>query len=123
MSGRSMISSLDPITDALAGLANEELHALADAAAEVVVEANDSATLMIDGLLSWFAHLAEWEINRRAGWTFAMQLPHDVIPSDEHEDARDAAVVLRERFAHSAYESLSGLFDAVAGALGGRTSL
>jgi hypothetical protein len=109
-----MDADLETVADALADLADAELHALVDAA--------DEFMLFAAGFMSWVEHLANWEINRRAGLDFPMHPPRIAIPPDEHASSVAAAAMLRERFAQSPRregDPIVGLFEAVVDALGG----
>jgi hypothetical protein len=113
-----MDAELQAVADALADLADAELHALVEGANEYL--------LFAAGFLSWVEHLADWEINRRAGRDFPLRPPHTEIPPHETATSVDVATMLRERFSEIAEEercTMVGLFDAVVGALVGRTDL
>jgi len=105
-----------PVADALAQLEDGELRALVEAANEMV--------LMAAGFLSWIEHIADWELNRRAGLRFPLQPPDAAIPAEDEARSIAAALLIREQIAdRDEVQSLATLFDAVLGALTGRRSL
>ena len=107
-----MDAELQSVADALAELADTELRALTIAANELL--------LMAAGLLSWVEHLADWELNRRAGLDTPLQPPEAAIAPTEQIDSIVAATIMRDGFAEgSAQEShpVVALFDAIVGAL------
>jgi hypothetical protein len=108
---------LRPVTAALAELEDMELRALVDAANELV--------LVAAGLLLWVEHIADWEINRRAGLELPLQPPNAAIPPEEDEHSIAAAAIIRAHVADSRDETdpMVALFDAILGALTGRGSL
>ena len=79
-----------PIADAAAKLAADELRA-------IVIVTNEAAR-MASGLLSWMEHLADCELNRRAGQDFTLQPPHTAIPPRETTDTIIAATMIRDGF-------------------------
>jgi hypothetical protein len=110
-------ADLDAVAAALAELKEAELHALVETANELV--------LIAAGLLSWVEHLADWEINRRAGLELPLQAPHTAIPPEEGADSIAAARRMRDQFAQGPTDespNVAALFDAVVEALGGRAS-
>ena len=83
---------LRPIADAIAKLAEDELHA--------IVMVADEAARMAAGLVSWMEHLADCEVNRRAGLDFDLQQPLlAAIPPHERVDTVIAATMIRDGFA------------------------
>jgi hypothetical protein len=109
-----MDTELQPVADALAELAEAELRALVVAANELV--------LIAAGLLTWVEHLADWEINRRAGLHIPLKPPDTAIPRAENVDSIVAATMLRDGFADGrdeASDPVVALFDAIVGALNG----
>ena len=59
---------------------------------------------MASGLLSWFEHLADCELNRRAGEDFNLQPPHTVIPPRETTDTIIAATMYSRRICSASWE-------------------
>ena len=113
-----MDTELEPIAAALAQLEENELHALVVAANQLV--------LMAAGLLSWIEHLADWELNRRAGLDFPLQPPQAAIPPEEDAESVVAATMMRDGFAEGGGDDENPvvvLFDAIVGALIGRERL
>jgi hypothetical protein len=110
-------ADLDAVAAALSELKEAELDALVETANELV--------LIAAGLLSWVEHLADWEINRRAGMTEPLKAPETAIAPDEGENSIAAAILMRDQFAEDATDegaNFAALFDAVVGALGGRAN-
>lgn len=81
---------LRPITDAVAKLAEDELR--------TIILVTNEVTMMASGLLSWMEHLADCELNRRAGEDFNLQPPHTAIPPRETTDTIIAATMIRDGF-------------------------
>lgn len=111
-------NELRPVASAVAELDDGQLHALIEAANDLV--------LMAAGLLSWIEHLADWELNRRAGMHFPLQPPDAAIAPEEDETSIAAAILLRDQFTkHRTHDDdpMPALFDAVVGILTGRERL
>ena len=109
-----MDAELQPVVDALSELADAELKA-------VVVAANE-LLLVAAGLLSWVEHVADWELHRRAGLDFPLQLPDAAIPPEATVDSVVAATMIRDGFAESSGQEshpVVTLFDAIVGAING----
>ena len=81
------------IADALAKLARAELQNLVVAASALPAEASDS--------LSWITHLADWELNRRAGLRVRAQPPDAAIPSERRVTSVVVVTMLRDGYAES----------------------
>lgn len=71
---------LEPLREALRALPDDALLVLID----VVVEAGHLAP----SFTAWIKHVAEWELNRRAGMHYFLLFPEELAPPDEF--ARDA---------------------------------
>lgn len=111
-------NELRPVANAVAELDDGQLHALIEAANDLV--------LMAAGLLSWIEHLADWELNRRAGMHFPLQPPDAAIAPEEDETSIAAAILLRDQFTMHRVDDddpMPALFDAVVGILTGRERL
>jgi len=104
------IDALQPVVIALVELEDKELRALVTAANEMM----DVAA----GFLSWVEHLANWELDRRAGLVSPLQPPKANIPPEEDAKRIAAALMMKEQIADRAEaQPFAELFDAVLGAL------
>ena len=70
------------------------------------------------GLLAWLEGAADWELNRRRGFDYALLRPEAAIPPEEDADSLVATMMLRALFAQGA-PAVAALFDAVVSLLGG----
>ena len=105
-------AELRRVADALAELAEAELRNMVLAANELVLEAA--------GLLLWMEHLADWELNRRAGVGVPLQPPDAAILPEERTESVVAVTMLRDGFAEGSWADSApvvALFDAIVGAL------
>lgn len=82
-----MDADLTPVVAALANLSDAELHALMDTTYKV--------PQIAPGLLAWLEGACDWELNRRRGFDYPLQLPEAAI--DPSEDA--IRLTLRSRCA------------------------
>jgi hypothetical protein len=112
-----MDAELLQVIAALADVADADLHAL--------IWTVNSLPQLASGLFAWIEHIADWEINRRAGLEFPLQPPDAAIPPEEDARSIAAAVTMREQVADDLdhADPLVALFDAILGALTGRESL
>jgi hypothetical protein len=114
MGGETLDPYLRAVVAALGELAETELKALVVAANELV--------LATTGLLSWVDHLADWELNRRAGVDFPLQPPSMAIPPEESIESVVAVTMLRDGFADGSWADSApvvALFNAIVEALPG----
>ena len=107
-------TDLSLVAKALAGLNDCELRPL--------IDATNGAPQIAPGLLAWLEAACDWELNRRCGLDYALQLPEAAIPPEEDVVSISAAVPVRATFAHDARpeaEVVLALLDAVYGLLTG----
>jgi hypothetical protein len=98
------------VADAVAALAEAELRA--------IIMVTNEVTQIPTALLSWIEHLADWELNRRAGSGFPLQSPNATIPLKEHVESLVAVTKFRDGFAECAGDQaapVSALFNAIVG--------
>ena len=85
-----MGANMDQAAAALARLSDEELRAL--------IEAANGAPQIAPGMLAWIESACDWELTRRRGFDFNLQLPEAAIPPEEDAVSIDAAITMRARF-------------------------
>ena len=105
-----MSTNLVAIEEALAGLTDPELRALA--------AATYGAPQFDSGLLAWLGQACGWEWNRRAGYDYALQPPEAAIPPGECAVSIDSAISMRNEIAKDS-RALHALFDALLARLTG----
>jgi hypothetical protein len=100
------------IRAALAAIPEQDLYTLR---ATVEVAPN-----VVPGLLAYLDHAVAWEIDRRAGQSYALQPPMAAIPDDEVAASIDALAILAiffRRDRRHAGEPIAALLDRVASIL------
>jgi hypothetical protein len=70
------------------------------------------------GLLAWLDSACVWQLQRRNGYHFELQPPEAAIPPEEDAISIDAAIALRNSFAHDS-PGVRAFFDALVGMLTG----
>jgi hypothetical protein len=105
-----MDADLQFVVATLTGLDDGQLHALIETATSVPQTA--------PGLLAWIEGAADWELNPRRGFNYALPPPEAAIPPEEDADSLVATMMLRTPFAQDA-PAVAALFDAMVGLLGG----
>ena len=86
-----MNADLNPVAAALAELTDTELHAL--------IDATNGLPQTAPGLLAWIEGACDWELNRRHGQDYELQMPATAIPPDEDAASMYAAMTMRSMFA------------------------
>ena len=100
------------IRAALAAIPEQDLYTLR-ATMEVAPNA-------VPGLLAYLDHVVGWEIDRRAGQSYALQRPMAAIPDDEVAASLDALAILAIFFRRDRQhdgEPIAALLDRVASLL------
>lgn len=103
-------TDLLPVTIALAELTDAELHAL--------INATNEAPQLAPGLLAWIDGTCAWELNRRSGRDYRLQLPEAAIPPEQDAVSVGAAMWMRSKFEkESRTPEVLALFDVIVGLL------
>ena len=105
-----METDLVPIKAALGDMTDVELNAL--------IDATYKAEQIAPGLLAWIDTAWVWQLQRRDGYDFELQPPEAAIPPEEDAVSVDAAIALRDTFAHDS-SAVGALFDALVDLLTG----
>ena len=110
--GHNQRVDLVDIRAALAAISEQDLHTL-----RTTIEVAPHA---VPGLLAYLDHAAGWEIDRRAGQSYALQRPMAAIPDDELAPSLDALAILAIFFRRDRQhdgEPIAALLDRVASIL------
>src|SRR6185369_110496 len=105
-----MQTDLTPIKTTLDDLTYTELHAL--------IAASNGAPPIAYGLLVWSEGACDWELNRRAGHDYELLPQEAAIDPSEDAVSIDAAIALRDQFAHDS-PAARAFFDALVALLTG----